>query len=74
MSVRTPPVVKDLPVAPTAAVIFGSRNRVQQPGLDEFDLEATRDAAALTGANGRRSRARRIFSELKAAADDKAHG
>lgn len=71
MSVRTPPVVKDLPAAPTAAVVIGSRNRVQQPGLDEFDLEATRDAAALTGSNGRRSRARRIFADLKAAAAER---
>lgn len=71
MSVRTPPVVKDLPAEPTAAVVIGSRNRVQQPGLDEFDLEATRDAAALTGSNGYRSRNRKIFGELKAAAEDR---
>lgn len=70
MPVRTPPVVKDLPAAPTAAVVIG-KNRVQQPGLDEFDLQATRDAAAITGANGRRSRARRIFTDLKAAAESR---
>lgn len=68
---QTPPRIKDLPAAPTAAVVHGPRNRVQQPGLDEFDLEAAGAAAALTGANGHRSRARRVFGELKAAADDR---
>jgi hypothetical protein len=71
MSVKTPPRIKDLPAAPTAAVVIGPRNRVQQPGLDEFDLEAAGDASALTGANGHRSRARKIFTELKAAAADR---
>lgn len=71
MSVKTPPRVKDLPKVPTAAVVLGSRNRVQQPGLDEFDLQATLDAAALTGANGRRNKARKIFAELKDAANER---
>lgn len=70
---QTPPRIK-LPAGPTAAVVIGSRNRVQQPGMDEFDLEAASAASAVTGANGHRSRARKIFTEMKAAAADKPRG
>jgi hypothetical protein len=72
MSQATPPHVR-LPERPTAAVKFASKtagtftlgHRVQAEGLDEFDLEAARDSSALTGANGHRSRARRVMGELK---------
>ena len=64
-SLNNTPANLRLPSTPTAKVVFTSSCRRQTEGLDEFDLEAGRDAAAMSGASAHRGRARKVVRDLK---------